>query len=470
MPSRKPNIVWIVADDLGCCDLGFLGNSMVITPHIDALAAESLVLTQHYSASPMCAPARAALQTGKYPHRTGVLDVSTVRGLDRIAQQETLLPQILKDHGYVTGLIGKWHNGSGHPDFHPCRRGYDEFVGFRSGGQGYWHWELECSYGEPLKSEGEQYLTDTLTEEAIRYMSKHADQPFFLQLAYNAPHRPMEAYEEDIEYFLNMEGINRGVATLYAMIKRLDIGVGQVLKHLQSLALDGNTIVLLTSDNGPDFVGEGELSLVREVGFNGHKGDVLEGGIRVPGIIRWPEQIAPHTTCHEKIHFVDWFPTFLHVAGVELPEHLDLDGKNIWHTLTEGIPLEDRPLYWQWSRYEPVEQSNAAVRLGNWKLYYPPVQGSVVFHRPDTQYARDEYPKTQRIITDAVQRTLGKPESPKLYNIASDPLESEDLSSEFPVLVKQLETQLNHWYENVSTEWWQKSKFTRINDESSKEQ
>ena len=133
MSRKKPNIVLIVADDLGCCDLGCMGNKIVKTPNVDDLARGGLMLTAHYSTSPMCAPARAALQTGKYPLRVGTLDVACHRGLDRIAQDEVLMPQRLKENGYATGLIGKWHNGSGPAEFHPCKRGYDEFTGYRAG-------------------------------------------------------------------------------------------------------------------------------------------------------------------------------------------------------------------------------------------------------------------------------------------------------------------------------------------------
>lgn len=167
----RPNIVVILADDMGYGDIGAFGNPHVHTPHLDALAAQGCRLTQHYSGSPMCAPARAALLTGRYPHRTGAVDVVEGRGLDRIALRERTLADSLKTAGYATGLFGKWHNGAIDPRFHPNRRGFDEFVGFRAGVSDYWDWTIERN-GRYLRADG-RYLTDVFTEEAVAFIERH---------------------------------------------------------------------------------------------------------------------------------------------------------------------------------------------------------------------------------------------------------------------------------------------------------
>src|SRR5271169_3402315 len=187
MPSR-PNIGLILADDMGSGDFGCFNYGASKTPVLDQLISEGVCLTQHYSASPVCAPARASLMTGRYPHRTGVIDTLETRGLDRLALRELTMAELLKRAGYVTGLVGKWHNGALDPRYHPNRRGFDEFAGFRGGWQPYWQWHLDRN-GSIAGADG-RYLTDVFTEEAADFIRRHHQERFFLHLAYSAPHYP----------------------------------------------------------------------------------------------------------------------------------------------------------------------------------------------------------------------------------------------------------------------------------------
>ena len=222
----------IVADDLGCCDLGCYGNTRAVTPNIDRLSCEGLMFTHHYSASPMCAPARAALLTGKYPHRTGAFDVCSIRGVNRINHSEITLPQLLKKKNYRTGLIGKWHNGGGSPKFHPSQYGYDEFCGFEGGESDYFDYNLERGFGD-WEHVTDCYITDRLTDEAIGFVERNRQEPFYLQLAYNAPHRPIQVPEEEIGQFSQYSDMTKGLRMLYAMVTRMDRNIGRLMDVLE---------------------------------------------------------------------------------------------------------------------------------------------------------------------------------------------------------------------------------------------
>ncbi|MGC8864065.1 MAG: sulfatase-like hydrolase/transferase, partial [Armatimonadota bacterium] len=240
----KPNVLLILADDMGCGDIGAFGNGDVETPNLDALARDGIRLTQHYSGSPVCAPARAALMTGRYPHRTGAIDTLEGRGLDRLALREITLGDALKCSGYVTGLVGKWHLGALDPKYHPNARGFDEAVCFRGGWSDYWQWRLDYN-GSFRKADG-RYLTDVFTEEAIAFVDRHVNEPFFLHLTYNAPHFPLQVPDEDADVFRETGKFAEGVSLIYGMNRRMDRGIGRVLDALEDRGLAENTIVLFT--------------------------------------------------------------------------------------------------------------------------------------------------------------------------------------------------------------------------------
>ena len=212
--AARPNVVLIVADDMGYGDLGLFNDGRSSTPNIDAIASAGVCLTQHYSGSPVCAPSRAALLTGRYPQRMGAIDTLHGRGLDRMALSETTMADVFKAAGYGTGLVGKWHNGALDRRFHPNARGFDEFVGFSGGLSDYYDYALDLN-GVEVEGDG-RYLTDVLTGHALTFVRRHADVPFFLVVAYNAPHFPMQAPEEIVARYTDA-GETLGAALTYAM-------------------------------------------------------------------------------------------------------------------------------------------------------------------------------------------------------------------------------------------------------------
>jgi len=449
---EKPNIIFILADDMGYGDMGVFNRGLSRTPTLDRMVREGICLTQHYSASPVCAPARASLLTGRYPHRTGAIDTLEGRGLDRLALREITIADVLKSAGYVTGLIGKWHLGALDPRYHPNNRGFDEFVGFSGGWQDYYHWRLD--YNGSFKRADGRYITDVFTEEAIEFIRRHKKERFFLHLAYNAPHFPFQAPEEELEPFLKTGRFTRGVSLIYAMISRMDKGIERVQEELKKQGIEENTIVLFTSDNGPQFGGEGEMCTTRfNCGFNGAKGSVYEGGIRVPVIIRWQAVPGSGTQINEFTHFTDWFPTLLAIAGTEPPEGLKIDGENILPVLM-GEKREMSPKrFWQWNRYTPVITSNAAMRDGKWKLVRPAINETMFISRRDGEmdialkYEPERFTDIMR--EPEPRRKLPPPPPPQLFNIDIDPLEKNDCAPSEPDRVKKMLFELEDWFESV---------------------
>jgi len=455
MEGMKPNIILILADDMGYGDIGAFGNEDVDTPILDHLASEGIVLTQHYSASPVCAPARAALLTGRYPHRTGAIDTLEGRGLDRLALREVTLADVLKSAGYATGLIGKWHLGALDPRYHPNARGFDEFVGFRGGWSDYWVWRLDYN-GTFRKSDG-RYLTDVFTEEALGFIERHRNEPFFLHLTYNAPHFPLQVPDEEVEPFRRMGKFTEGVARIYGMNRRMDKGIGRILEALERYGLAENTFLLFTSDNGPQFGGKGDMNTTRyNALFNGCKGNVYEGGIRVPAILRWPAGLDGNRTLNSFVHFTDWMPTILAVAGVDVPKGLKLDGYNVLRVLRgETDEINDRR-FWQWNRYTPVPNCNAAMRDGPWKLLRPPIKEAMWITKEDAEMDRRLKYEPEG-ITDICrdpepQRDIPDPHPPLLFNIEDDPYERRNLAEDHPDLVEKMQEELDRWFDSVEAE------------------
>ena len=312
--SHRPNVIFILVDDMGYGDFSAFNGGLSNTPTLDALMHESVCLTQHYTGSPVCNPSRAALLTGRYSHRTGSLDTLEWWGLERLALRETTLADVFKAAGYATGLVGKWHLGSFDPRYHPIRRGFDEAVCFRGGMHDYYNWRLE--FNETVRRADGRYLTDVWAEEAVKFIGRHRDEPFFLHVTFNAPHTPLEAPLDEIKPFTDKGQFNLGVSMIYAMIHRMDTGVAAILDALTRHGLTENTIVVFCSDNGPQFGGQGEHATTRfNCHFNGAKGTTYEGGIRVPAIIRWPAGgLSGGRQVTEMVHMTDWFPTLLAAA------------------------------------------------------------------------------------------------------------------------------------------------------------
>ena len=467
MPGSRPNFVLVVADDLGYGDLSCYGNTILSTPHIDRLAAEGVRCSQHYSGAPICAPARAALLTGRYHHRCGALSVESNRGLDRIALRERTLGDLFAAAGYRTGYVGKWHSGLHDARYHPNRRGFAEFAGFLSGIMDYWDWFLDYN-GASRRADG-RYQTDVFTAEAVDFIRRCAGrrtqpgnataQPFCLTVAYHAPHSPLQAPDESCAPYWQRGDLNDAVATLYGMVARMDHGIGQILAALDTAGCAGNTIVLVTSDNGAwlgaDRHRGGRFSMRRFNGpFRGQKQEVLEGGIRVPAIVRWPDGLPADAACDEMIHFCDWLPTLAAAAGIT-PDGLPLDGLNQLPRL-RGTPEHGAaPRFWQFNRYEPVPGCNLAMRDGPWKLYWPHIPEAMVKLRADTMAVRELMARPHYempVAKPPVERTLSAPAEPELYCIPDDPWEARNLAAAHPDRLARMRLAAENWFAEVEAE------------------
>ncbi len=451
MSLARPNIIQIVVDDMGNGDLSHSNGGASSTPVLDQLAADGFSLTQHYSGSPVCAPARAALLTGRYPHRTGVIDTMEARGLDRVKVGEQTIADGLSAAGYATGLVGKWHTGAFDPAFHPRSRGFDEFVGFQGGWQDYWDWRIEKA-GVPMRADG-RYLTEVFTAEALDFVDRHAHEPFFLHLSYNAPHFPLQAPEELIERFEQGGAVSRGVATIFAMLKVVDDGIGSLLQLLEDRGIADNTLIMFTSDNGPDFSADGPSTTLRgNLGLRGSKTLVYEGGIRVPMIVRWADGLAAAPVADDLVHFVDWMPTLLEVAGARHAGPA-LDGRSILGSLRGERAESNPPRFWQWTRYRPVVDSNAAMRDGDWKLVWPGwgTTLDVLQSDLDTDAALKYADAPPEKLDDSPTPTFERPDdlAPLLFDLGADPGETTDLAAEHPDRVRSMTAAIADWFDDV---------------------
>lgn len=416
--EKSPNVILILADDMAVGDLGCLNGGQSRTPHLDRLKRESVWFSQAYSASPVCAPARAALLTGRYPHRTGAvtLNMETYPKLSRIRSDETTLADVFQANGYVTGLIGKWHSGAG-PRYHPLRRGFDEFQGFIGHLYVPSYFDYRLDIQEQTQAFPNRYLTEDLSKRALEFVRRHKNESFFLHLAHYAPHRPIEAPSERIQPYIDA-GISRETATVYAMIEVMDEGIGMLLNELDGLNLRDQSIVIFASDNGPDPLVEKRFNQ----NLRGAKYTVSEGGIRVPFLVNFPPKFAPAER-EDLIHFVDVLPTLVELCSLKAPEKLAVDGVSFAPVLsgekTEGATRR----FWQWNRGQPQYSHNAAMREGRWKL-----------------------------VRQFVTRNVPKQESaapPALFDISVDSGESADIAQDHPDRVTRMNRELASWSREV---------------------
>jgi len=454
--SRRPNVVFVLADDMGYGDLGHFNDGRCSSPHLDRIASEGLCLTQHYSGSPVCAPARAALLTGRYPHRTGAIDTLHGRGLDRIALDEVTIADAFRAAGYRTGLVGKWHNGALDSRYHPNARGFEEFVGFSGGWADYYDYQLDLN-GSTRASDG-RYLTDVLGDYAVDFIRRHRAEPFFLLLAFNAPHFPMQAPEELVARYLE-RGETLGAALVYAMIEVMDAAIGRLDETLHELGLADDTILVFTSDNGP-YLGEvAGVSLDRwNHGLRGAKHYVFEGGIRVPALVRWPAALARGKVVDGFVHFTDWLPTLAAAAGAALPEDgRPLDGRDVG-ALLGGRPDEVEPVrFWQNNRYTPRAESNAAMRDGPWKLVRPAIPSTMQVTDADRLADRALNANEPGRMAEVDQSLLPDPgpleaQKPLLFHLPTDPFEQTDVAAEHPERVRRMSDALDDWFAEVEAE------------------
>jgi arylsulfatase A-like enzyme len=362
--AQRPNVLFILADDLGYGDLSCYGRPDYQTPVLDGLARQGVKLTSAYAAAPVCTPTRCAFVTGRYPQRTevGLHEPLTARDRDNgLPADRPTIAALVKANGYDTALIGKWHLGW-KPEFGPNRHGFDEFFGILSGAGDYFTHRSSDSGGadlwenlEPIQRVG--YLTDLLSDRAVEFITRRRTKPFYLSLHYTAPHSPWEGPEDEaIGHTTHGEGpmINGGSLKIYAsMVKSMDTGIGRVLDALRRARLDRNTLVIFTSDNG------GERYSYNWP-FSFQKLYLWEGGIRVPAIVRWPGTIPAGRISAQPIITMDWTATILAATGTAPDPASQLDGEDVMPVCKGTRPPYERTLCWR-------TQARAAARVGNWK-------------------------------------------------------------------------------------------------------
>ena len=367
-PARRPNILFIMADDLGYADVSSYGRADFETPHIDSLAAAGMRFTQAYANSAVCSATRTALITGRYQYRLPVGLEEPVGGREvGIPSSHPTLPSLLDAAGYETALVGKWHLGP-LPKFGPLQSGYRHFWGYRGGAVDYFTHGL---LGHPDLWDGDTqveqagYMTDLLGDRAVKAVDDFAriGRPFLLSLHFSAPHWPWEGPGDEAESrrlkgandIEQMMDFDSGSQAIYAaMVTRMDEQVGRVLAALDGNGLSSDTIVVFTSDNGGERFSD-------TWPFSGHKTELLEGGLRIPAIVRWPGKIMPGATSEAQIISMDWLPTLLAAAGAHPDPRYPPDGIDIAAAL-DGGPLPERTFFW---RYKHLRQR--ACRRGDWK-------------------------------------------------------------------------------------------------------
>jgi arylsulfatase A len=350
--SEKPNIVLILADDMGWGDIRSNGNLSIETPVLDRLAEKSLSFDRFY-VCPLCAPTRAEILTGRYFLRTGVSSVT--QGYENMNPRETTFAEILKQNGYDTGCFGKWHNG-GYFLQHPNRKGFDEYVGFMVGHLGYYYDAIYQHNDKDVKSEG--YSTDYFTRQALGFIERNAGKPFLCYVPYNVPHSPFQVPEKYFGKYKN-RGLDNELATIYGMVENMDQNIGLILSKLEQLNLAEKTIVIFLSDNGPNtFRFNGEMK--------GKKGNVDEGGVRVPFYISWPGTIEAGKTA-QLAQGIDLFPTLLKLCSINYKPVLPIDGVDLSKTIFKQAENLDRYIYSRQPQY-PLQGRAGSIRNNRYRL------------------------------------------------------------------------------------------------------
>ena len=402
---QKPNFLIILADDLGYGDLGFTGSTEIKTPNIDALAKSGIQCTQGYVSAPVCGPSRAGLMTGKNQVNFG-FDNNPIVDLPQfdenyvgIPLEEKTMADRLASLGYTNGLVGKWHLGEA-DHFHPTKRGFHEFWGYRGGGHNYFANKpngssykntIESNYKTPQKI---TYLTDDKGDECVDFIKRHKKDPFFLYASFNAPHAPMQATKADLKLYSDIK--NKRRRTYAAMVHRLDVNVGRIVKELKKQKVYKNTVIVFLSDNGGPCNHNSSINAP----FNGQKGILLEGGIRVPFIISYPNKLK-NKIYEEAITSLDLTPTFVSLAGGEIKSSDQLDGVDIMPYLTktkEGRPHET--MMWRFT-------ISGGIRKGDWKLIRLPDRLPMLFNLDKDPSEQNNVANKHRDMVESMLKELG---------------------------------------------------------------
>ncbi|MEA3224602.1 MAG: sulfatase [Planctomycetota bacterium] len=442
--SGRPNFVFILVDDLGWADVGCYGGDLHETPNIDRLARRGMRFTDAYAAAPVCSPTRASIMTGKYParlHMTVWYESSANPPRSRklvppitqgnLPHEQVTIAEVLKQAGYFTAHVGKWHLGdAGH---YPQTQGFDVNVGGTFWGAPYTffypysgsgsRWGGEFRYVPHLEfgSEGE-YLTDRLTDEAIRVMDEAKDKPFFLNLCYHTVHTPIEGKRELVEHYKMKvkPGMHHRNCEYAAMVHSLDENVGRILKKIDELGVAERTIVVFFSDNGGYINKFDKEAVTDNHPLHSGKGSLYEGGTRVPLIIRWPGTTKAGSVCRQPVSSIDFYPTMLGMTGLDgdKKHNAEMDGLSLVPLLKDsGAELERKALYWHYPHYYPTTSPVSSIRLGDWKLL--------------------EYLEDNRV---------------ELYDLGADIGERNNLAQRMPEKVEQLLKHLHAWRETVDAQ------------------
>ena len=466
--STKPNIVMIVADDLGWNDVSFHGSAQIPTPNIDMLANSGVILNSYY-VTPICSPSRSAIMTGKYPIHTG-MQTSTVFAPNAwgIDPKEVLLPQYLKSQGYKTHAVGKWHLGMCSEEYLPNKRGFDSFYGYYLGKSDYWdHSDLETYWGldlhdngKPVQNQWGNYSTEMYTAIGIDKIRKHnISEPLFLYLAYQAVHSanrradPIQAPDYWIKKFNHIKNIGR--RKFAAVTAALDDAVGKVYAAIKQAGMLENTVIVFTTDNGGPANGF-DYNYASNYPLRGVKAHLWEGGVRGVAFVHSELLSKPGRVSNDLLHITDWLPTFYKLAGGDPKAVKNLDGFNVWETVSsaEASPRTEVLL-----NIDPLLYKNAALRVGKYKVicgesgywsgWFPPPGEGEDFFSPIATYEDAVIkcgPKPAGFTKDC-----SKKHGPCLFDIEKDPCEYTDVSKDYPEILAALLDRLAAYQESMVT-------------------
>ncbi len=411
--APRPNIVYLLVDDLGFADVGFNGSKDIRTPQIDKLAKEGAILADFY-VQPVCSPTRAALLTGHYATHTGVYSIVRPGAPWGLPLAERTLPQSLREAGYTTAICGKWHLGEFKPDYTPTHRGFEHQYGHMFGAIDYFthmrdgkpDWYRD---DKPLKEEG--YSTNLIAKEACRIIREQpADKPLFLYVPFNGVHGPHQVPESYKKAYPDLSGVRQ---TMAGMVSAVDEAIGQISAALDEKGLSKNTLIIFSSDNGGPNPGKVTMNTPLRAG----KGTIYEGGMRVCAFATWPGKIPAGITIKEPMHAVDWQPTFLKLAGVTAEQKLPSDGLDVWPVLAQGAKSPHDAILLM-----GTTPGRAAIRMGDWKLL--------------TNASEKDAEESE----DGDLKARGNVE---LYNLADDISEKTNLAASNPEKVKELRARLD---------------------------